>query len=87
MKTLSVSAEPDFPLSAYGSEKVAAPQGDLCQEKYKFPDAFRTEQKELAKPLASSFHVRNSIPNTQNMRKSRCQKRYTFSDTFGQTSH
>ena len=39
MKTLSVSAEPDFPLSAYGSEKVAAPQGDLCQEKYTFPDS------------------------------------------------
>ena len=39
MKTLSVSAEPYFPLSAYGSEKVAAPQGDLCQEKYTFPDS------------------------------------------------
>ena len=39
MKTLSVSAEPGFPLSAYGSEKVAAPQGDLCQEKYTFPDS------------------------------------------------
>ena len=87
MKTLSVSAEPDFPLSAYGSEKVAAPQGDLCQEKYTFPDSdffshfgylrlsFGREKslQAVLRALFVLFGMRQEI--------------YTFSDTFGQTSH
>lgn len=64
MKTLSVSAEPDFPLSAYGSEKVTAPQGDLCQEKYKFPDTFPNRKKSSQNRLQALFtsETQSQIP-------------------------